>query len=178
MQYACTYVLIPQITILGHSDHKTGITIEFPLKFDPICMYICPDSTNYHIRSLRSQNWYHNWIPTEIWSNMHVHMSWFQKITILAYPNPKTGIMIEFPLKFHIRLQMSSPESIQSPILRSVWAHWRVSTVQYSGVYELTGEYPEHNTQVCMSSMDTLQISILNYGKLIGHPPEFNIQLQ
>ena len=130
MQYACTYILIPEITILGHSDHQTGIMIEFTLKFDAICMYICPDSRNYHIRLLQSQNRYHDWIPTEI-----------------SYTTPN----------------------------------------------ELTREYPQSNTQVCMSSMDTLwssifntpvcsldtfQISILNYGKLIGHPPEFNIQLQ
>ena len=58
MQYACTCVLIPEITILGHSDHKTGITIEFTLKFDAICMYICPKSRNDHIRLLQSQNRY------------------------------------------------------------------------------------------------------------------------
>jgi len=106
MQYAYTYISIPEITILGHSDPKMGITIEFMLKFDAICMYIYPDSRNYHIRSL----------------------------------DHKTGIMIEFTLKFdaicmyicpdsrnyHIRLlqsqnrYLSSPESIQSPILRSV----------------------------------------------------------
>ena len=85
MQYAYTYILIPEITILGHCDPKMGITIEFALKFDAICMYICPDSRNYHIRLLQSQK----------------------------------GIMIEFTLKFHIQLQMSSLESIQSPILRS-----------------------------------------------------------
>src|SRR5882762_8509568 len=100
MQYAYTYVLIPEITILGHSDHKTGITIEFALKFDAICMYICPDSRNYHIRLLQSQNRY-----------------------------------------------LSSLES----------------RVQYSA-------------PVC--SLDTLRSSIFSSGELIGHPPEFNIQLQ
>jgi len=119
MQDACTYVLIPEITILGHSDHKTSIMIEF---------------------------------ATEIGCNMHVICP-IPEITILGYSNPKQ-------------------------------------------VSELTREYPEHNTntQICMSSMDILrvqllslcelnghlppQISILNYGKLIGHPPEFNIQLR
>jgi len=52
MQYAYIYNPIPEITILGHSDPKMHITIEFTLKFDAICMYICPDSRNYHIRSL------------------------------------------------------------------------------------------------------------------------------
>ena len=52
MQYAYTYISIPEITILGHSDPQMGITIEFVLKFDAICMYICSDSRNYHIRSL------------------------------------------------------------------------------------------------------------------------------
>src|SRR5882762_3626434 len=98
MQYAYTYILIPEITILGHSDPKMGITIEFLLKFDAICMYICPNSRNYHIWLLQSQNRYHDRIPTEI-----------------SYMTPN----------------------------------------------ELTGEYPEHNTQVCMSSMDTLWSSIL-----------------
>jgi hypothetical protein len=60
MQYAYTYILIPEITILGHSDPKMGITIEFLLKFDAICMYICPNSRNYHIRLLQSQNRYHD----------------------------------------------------------------------------------------------------------------------
>jgi len=49
MQYAYIYNPIPEITILGHSDPKMHITIEFMLKFDAICMYICPDSRNYHI---------------------------------------------------------------------------------------------------------------------------------
>ena len=110
MQYAYTYVLIPWITILGHSDHKTGIMIKFALKFDAICMYICPDSRNYHIRLLQSQNRYHDWIPTEI-----------------SYTTPN----------------------------------------------ELTREYPQSNTQVCMNSMDILQSSIFNT-TLIGHPPDFN----
>ena len=58
MQYAYTYVLIPEITILGYSNPQMGIMIEFPLKFDAICMYICPNSRNYHIRLLQSQNRY------------------------------------------------------------------------------------------------------------------------
>jgi hypothetical protein len=29
-----------------------------------------------------------------------------------------------------------------------------------------------------VSPLDTLHISILNYGERIGHPPEFNIQLR
>src|ERR1700676_2593298 len=66
MQYTCTYVLIPEITILGHSDHKTGITIEFALKLDAICMYICPDSRNYHIRLLQSQNRYLSSLTMEL----------------------------------------------------------------------------------------------------------------
>jgi len=52
MQYAYKYVLIPAITIIGHSKHKMGIMIEFGLKSDAICIYICPNSMNYHIRSL------------------------------------------------------------------------------------------------------------------------------
>jgi len=52
MQYAYIHNPIPEITILDHSDPKMHMTIEFMLKFDAICMYICPDSRNYHIRSL------------------------------------------------------------------------------------------------------------------------------
>jgi hypothetical protein len=128
------------------------------------------------------------------------------EITILGYSNPQTGIMIEFPLKFHIQLQMSSLESIHSPILRSVWAYRRVSWVQYSGLHELNGHPPEFNIQhsgtlighppefniqlwwaywtpsgvqysTLVSSLDTLQSSTFNYSEFIGHPLEFNIQL-
>jgi uncharacterized membrane protein YhdT len=36
--YICT---IPQITILGYSDHQTDSMMEFTPKFDAICIYIC-----------------------------------------------------------------------------------------------------------------------------------------
>src|SRR6202790_4811021 len=78
MQYACTYVLIPEITILDHSDHKTGITIEFTLKLDAICMYICPDSRNYHIRLLQSQNRYLSSLTMELLSDQPVSLHWVQ----------------------------------------------------------------------------------------------------
>jgi len=47
MQYAYKYVLIPAITIIGHSKHKMGIMIEFALKSDAICIYIMSNSMNY-----------------------------------------------------------------------------------------------------------------------------------
>jgi len=185
MQYAYTYDLIPWITILGHSDYKTGITIEFTLKFDAICIYIYPDSRNYHIRSPLIPKWV---------SQLNLHWNLMQyactyvlipEITILGYSNPKRVSWLNSHWNF---------------IYNSKWAHWRVSRVQYSGLHELTGEYPESstreltggypqsNTQVYMSSlesiqstilrsMDTLRSSIFNSGMLIGHPPDFNIKL-
>jgi len=39
MQYAYIYNPIPEITILGHSDPKMHITIEFMLKF--LMQYAC-----------------------------------------------------------------------------------------------------------------------------------------
>ena len=78
MQYAYTYILIPEITILGHSDPKMGITIEFALKFDAICMYICPDSRNYHIRLLQSQNRYLSSLTMELLSDQPVSLQWVQ----------------------------------------------------------------------------------------------------
>ena len=180
MQYAYTYVLIPWITILGHSDHKMGITIEFTLKFDAICIYIYLNSRNYHIRSLWSQNGYHNWIPTEIWCNMHVHMSWFQKlpyqITLITKPvsrlNSHWNLMqygCTYPnsRNYHIRLLQS----------QNRYHDWIPTEISYMTPNELTREYPESNTQVCVSSMDTLRSSIFNSGMLIGHPPDFNIKL-
>src|SRR6267378_4091810 len=78
MQYAYIYNPIPEITILGHSDPKMHITIEFTLKLDAICMYICPDSRNYHIRSLQSQNRYLSSLTMELLSDQPVSLQWVQ----------------------------------------------------------------------------------------------------
>ena len=108
---------------------QMGITIEFTLKFDAICMYICPNSRNYYIRLLQSQNRYHDWIPTEI-----------------SYTTPNE-LTREYP-EHNTQVCMSSQESIQSPILRSAWAQWTPSGVQYSGLCELNGHPPEFNIQL------------------------------
>src|SRR5882762_1326197 len=97
MQYAYTYILIPLITILGHSNHKTGITIEFTLKFDAICMYICPDSILYYSNPKTG-------IMIEFPLKFHIQ---------LQMNSPES---IHSP----ILRSVSSQESIQSPILRSV----------------------------------------------------------
>jgi hypothetical protein len=78
MQYAYIYNPIPEITILGHSDPKMHITIEFALKLDAICMYICPDSRNYHIRLLQSQNRYLSSLTMELLSDQPVSLQWVQ----------------------------------------------------------------------------------------------------
>ena len=65
---------IKTISILGHSDHHTDIVIELALKFDVICIYICTHWRNYQIRLLWSLNRYHDWIRTEIWWHLHIHV--------------------------------------------------------------------------------------------------------
>jgi len=46
--------------------------VEFTLKFDAKCIYICIDSKNYYNRVVQLQNGHHNWIHTEIWSYIYV----------------------------------------------------------------------------------------------------------
>jgi len=143
--------------ILRYPDHKTGITIEFTLKFDAIS-YTYIQSINYIYRSLWIQNGFTIEFALEIWCkcmyicsdsrNDHIGLLWsqmgtrlnshwnlmqyaciyvqFQKLHI-SYSNPKTGIMIEFPTE----ISYTTPK----------WAHQRVSRAQYSGLHELTGEY-------------------------------------
>ena len=65
---------IKTISILGHSDHHTDIVIELALKFDAICIYICTHWRNYHMRLLWSLNRYRDWIHTEIWWHLHIHV--------------------------------------------------------------------------------------------------------
>src|ERR1700692_3537103 len=102
MQYAYIYNPIPEITILGHSDPKMHITIEFTLKFDAICMYIVliPEIT----------------ILGHSDPKMHITIEFtlkFDAICMYICPDSRN---------YHIRLlqsqnrYLSSPESIQSPI--------------------------------------------------------------
>src|SRR6267378_1412943 len=111
MQYACTYILIPEITILGHSDHITGITIEFALKFDAICMYICPDSRNYHIRLLQSQNRYLSSLESRVqysaqWTPSGVqYLAPVSPLDTLHISTLNYGECIGHPPEFNIQLR-------------------------------------------------------------------------
>ena len=80
MLFVYTYVLIPEITILGCSNHQTDITIELALKSDAISIYICTCFRNYHIKLVWSSNGCCHWIHTEIWCHFHIHMYLFQKL--------------------------------------------------------------------------------------------------
>jgi len=61
--------------------------------------YICPNSMNYHIRSLRSQNGYHDRFTLNLMQYAYTYIS-IPEITILGHSDPKMGITIEFVLKF------------------------------------------------------------------------------
>src|SRR5882762_8936887 len=139
MQYACTYVLIPEITILGHSDHITGITIEFALKFDAICMYICPDSRNYHIRLLQSQNRYLSSLESRVQYSAQWTPSGVQSLAL----HELNG----HPLEFNIQLRYAhwTPSGVQYSAPVSSLDTLRSSTFNYS---ELIGHPPEFNIQL------------------------------
>ena len=71
---------IKTISILGHSDHHTGIVIELALLFaytyiliPEITILGCSDHQT-DIRLVWSPNGYCDWIQTEIWCNFHIHM--------------------------------------------------------------------------------------------------------
>jgi len=145
--------------MLGISDHKTGITIEFALKFDAICMYICPNSRNYHIRLLQSQNRYLSSLESIQSPILKVCVSSMDTLRSSIF---NSGMLIGHPPDFNIKTMVSLLETLQSSIFSysKLIQHLR-SSIPNSG--ELIGHHPE---------------STFNYSKLIGHPPEFNIQLR
>src|SRR5882762_9338717 len=97
MQYACTYILIPEITILGYSDHKTGITIDRRVSR---VQYSGLRELNGHPPEFNIQLWYAHWTSSGVQYSATVSSSNTLRSSIF-----NSGEPIGHPPHFNIKLQ-------------------------------------------------------------------------
>src|SRR5882762_1279599 len=126
MQYACTYILIPEITILGYSDHKTGITIDRRVSR---VQYSGLRELNGHPPEFNIQLWYTHWTPSRCGFSSNEEISQIRLIST------NSGALHCSSLFYHINMYINVILDVLASTLSNFYYKPRETVLEMNAIW-------------------------------------------